>query len=84
MYIEYNTTKFQLYLTSEYRSYDDGPFCPPPSRSLRVEKNPGPIGLNNCEITKFRDFACWSQKSRLGEIGQNLKVFLSISVMKSG
>ena len=40
------------------------------------------ISLNNCEFTKFRDFtsdfASWSQKSRLGEIGQNFKVFLSI------
>ena len=40
------------------------------------------IGLNNCEVTKFgdfaSDFASWSQKSRSGEIGQNLKVFLSI------
>ena len=36
------------------------------------------ISLNNCEFTKFRDFASWSQKSRSGEIGQNSKVFLSI------
>ena len=40
------------------------------------------ISLNNCEFTKFRDFASdigsWSQKSNSGENGQNFKVFLSI------
>ena len=36
------------------------------------------ISLNNCEFTKFRDFASWTQKSRSGEIGQNFKVSLSI------
>ena len=36
------------------------------------------ISLNNCEFTKFPEFASWSQKSGSGEIGQNFKVFLSI------
>ena len=36
------------------------------------------ISLNNCEFTKFRDFASWFQTSCLGEIGQNFKFFLSI------
>ena len=29
------------------------------------------ISLNNCEFTKFHDFASWSQKSSSDEIGQN-------------
>ena len=32
-----------------------------------------PNGLNNCEFTKFRDFASWSQKSSSDEIGQNFQ-----------
>ena len=35
------------------------------------------FSLNNCEITKFRDFARWSQKLRSDEFGQNFKVLLS-------
>ena len=36
------------------------------------------IHLNNCEFTKFPDFASWSKKSQTGEISQNFKVFLSM------
>ena len=38
--------------------------------------------LNICEFTKFRDFASSSQKSRLGEIGQNFKKSKSFSFGK--
>ena len=41
-------------------------------------------GLNNCKITKFRDFASWSQKSLSSEICQNFKVFLSIKRYEIG
>ena len=40
------------------------------------------IRLNNCKITKFRnfanDFVSLSQESRSGEIGENFKLFLDI------
>ena len=46
------------------------------------------ISLNNCEFTKFWDFASvfasWSQTSRLSEIGQISKFFFRYTSMKSG
>ena len=80
-----------IYSTQFCRIKGCGSAPPPPPNIFERKPNQGKlyislkgiygrfrISLNNCEFTKFRDFAGWSQKSRSREIGQNFKIFLLI------